>query len=659
MNATLLMGIALFVAADQAPYEAVGPNLVANPGFEQAGEDALPAGWGGDAEVYSRDRSVAHGGRASLKFVNPDPDHYVLCTGQAPLETGRMYEVSVWAKSLGVEGSDSGATICVEWKNLQGKYMAGCYPRGVKGDRDWTQITALTPRMPEGATGFTVTCYVRKGMTGTAWWDDVSVRLVREDPLKTTLLVPNYRGEVTDAGPNLARVRAALNLVDYDECVRDVEVRWRVTPAGGRDAVVQGAVEPEGAVLAAEYDLSVPVHDIEPGRYTITIDLVSKRTGKTLAEETEDLVRLAGSPVRKVAFDRRHRTIVDGEPFFPLGMYWTGVFEDELVVFADSAFNCLMPYGMPTEPQMDLAHKHGLKIIYSVKDCYANTRWCPEGIESEADERPFIQARVERFRNHPALLAWYINDELPLGMLPRLTAHRDWLEELDPDHPTWVVLYQVDRVRDYLPTFDVIGTDPYPINRRTPSMAGEWTRETRRAVYSSRPMWQVPQAHNLGIYTKSEEDKGKCRPPTLNEMRSMVWQCIAEGANGIVIYSWFDLRRDPAEPFEQRWADVKAVADEVGKLIPMILSVEPVPDIRIEDTPGLSSMLKYHDGATYLVAVNSLEQPIAARIALPERPRGITDIRTGQPVTPIPEKNFVFRLKPLEVRLLRITGLLR
>ena len=44
MNATLLIGVALFVAADRAPYEVVGPNLVVNAGFEQAGEGVVPAG---------------------------------------------------------------------------------------------------------------------------------------------------------------------------------------------------------------------------------------------------------------------------------------------------------------------------------------------------------------------------------------------------------------------------------------------------------------------------------------------------------------------------------------------------------------------------------------------------------------------------------------
>ncbi len=36
--------------------------------------------------------------------------------------------------------------------------------------------------------------------------------------------------------------------------------------------------------------------------------------------------------------------------------------------------NCLMPYGLPTKEQMDLAQKHGLKVIYSVKDWYAGAR---------------------------------------------------------------------------------------------------------------------------------------------------------------------------------------------------------------------------------------------------------------------------------------------
>ena len=31
------------------------------------------------------------------------------------------------------------------------------------------------------------------------------------------------------------------------------------------------------------------------------------------------------------------------------------------------------------------------------------------------------------------------------------------------DHPAWAVLYEDTQLRDYVKTFDVVGTDPYPI----------------------------------------------------------------------------------------------------------------------------------------------------------------------------------------------------
>lgn len=118
--------------------------------------------------------------------------------------------------------------------------------------------------------------------------------------------------------------------------------------------------------------------------------------------------------------------------------------------------------------------------------------------------------------------------------LPRLEAHQQWVAEEDPDHPTWVVLYQFREVAAYLKTFDVIGTDPYRIGRSPASTAAQWTAEMFRQVKSSRPMWHVPQLHNWA--------------KTYDEVRSMAWQCICEGATGLVFYSWFDVRRNPDVP---------------------------------------------------------------------------------------------------------------
>ena len=627
------------------------PNLAENAGFESAGDTGRPAGWHGRPDVYSCDTAVARSGDASLKFVNANADDYVLCSRPVALEHGRMYEVSAWVKTQGVAGDDSGATVCMEWSDAEGKYLGGHYPRGVKGDTDWTLVKGTTGRVPDTAAGCSVTCYVRKGMTGTAWWDDVCVRLVRERPLSTVLVAPNYRAEVCDGGPDTVAVRAFTNLRDYALTAEDVQVVWRVVAEKDGQTVVDGAVGckgPEGMVL------STHAAQWAPDAYRFEVALVDQKSGARLAEDTHTVVRKSGTPKRRAYIDADNRLILDGEPFFPLGMYWSSIDEEQLEVYADSAFNCLMPYGAPTKEQMDLAHERGLKVIYSVKDAYFGTKWCPKDITSEEDELVFIKAKVDAFRDHPALMAWYINDELSLDMLERLSLHRQWLEELDPDHPTWVVLYQVDSVRDYAPTFHVIGTDPYPIPDSAPARAGEWTRKTVQAMAGRRPVWQVPQVFNWACYRKTDQEKQGLRPPTLDEMRSMAWQCIAEGANGLVFYSWFDVRRDPTTPFEEHWPDVKQMAAEIAEMIPVLLSVEPAPEVEIETAPWLHTLVKRLGDTTYVVLVNNAHEAHRTTFALGTKPSRVRDHGSGQPVEPDESGRVSVDLAPLAVRILEV-----
>ena len=68
-------------------------------------------------------------------------------------------------------------------------------------------------------------------------------------------------------------------------------------------------------------------------------------------------------------------------------------------------------------------------------------------------------------------------------------------------------------------------------------------------------MWQVPQAHNWANYAKTDAERRGARTPTCEEKRSMAWQCICEGATGLVFYSWYDVHRNPDVPFSVQWDD--------------------------------------------------------------------------------------------------------
>ena len=177
-------------------------------------------------------------------------------------------EVKAWVKTEGVEGADSGATVCVEWSNGEGKYLGGYYPPGKKGDTpEWTEVGGISVRVPQEAARCSVTCYVRKGMTGTAWWDDVSVRRVHERPMRSVLVQPSYRGWILDEGPEHADLRVSFVFDDLEAGPESVRLAARLTAVyRSRDAdpferLSAGRLPVDGLSLEGAAVGVFPVHD--------------------------------------------------------------------------------------------------------------------------------------------------------------------------------------------------------------------------------------------------------------------------------------------------------------------------------------------------------------------------------------------------------------
>ncbi|MGN0847961.1 MAG: hypothetical protein ACI4RA_11360 [Kiritimatiellia bacterium] len=591
-------------------------DVVVNGGFNDVA-DGRTVAWNEVKPRYVYRDGEGRSGTRALCFENDDPKFYSFPGQKLDLKPGHFYEYEVWVKTENLKGDESGATICIEWSDANGKWLGGAYADGVKGTKDWTCVKGLTEAIPAAARSFRVHPYVRKGMTGRAWFDDVSVREHVPRPLEG-LYSTAYRDLAAD-GVVTFRAAAPLSPAFRE---RGVTARFRYTDAGGVRRMVT-------ASSAEAPELTLDVASLKMGRQSISVDLVAS-DGVVVATAERAFTRVERLPARAAWIDAHGRTILHGQPFFPLGMYWSGITSNKVDLYAQGPFNCLMPYNSPSGRElMDYCHAKGLKVIYSVKDVYSGTRWAPNGIATEADEVRYITDRVTRFKDHPALLAWYLNDELPLTMRDRLAARRDLMEKLDPGHPGWAVLYQYTQIRGYLPTFDVIGTDPYPIPGKPALMASVWTRSTQKGTMGCKPLWQVPQAFNWAAYRKTPEERAKFRAPTEAELRSMCWQCIANGANGLVLYSFFDLEKRPNdEPFERRWAECCRVGAEIRAQFPVLLSVEGAsrplirsvemsrPPANPDDAVPVSARAWMKDGKVYVLVVNGGGEPQEVRVGL-------------------------------------------
>ena len=281
------------------------------------------------------------------------------------------------------------------------------------------------------------------------------------------------------------------------------------------------------------------------------------------------------------AIDEHGRLIADGKPFFPLGMYfekWDPPTASNLSVYAEAPFNCLLPYAVPDRGVMDLCAARGLKVVYNAI-AYYGTRWAFGAIGSEKEDEDWIRARVAEFRDHPALLCWYINDEYQRGFKDRLDRRYRTVRELDSAHPVWGVMQAKDAAW-FQSNTDIFGVDPYPIAdaRPEPDLRTVHDDPCRVANLSGkrRAVWSVIQAFDWGGYAEPEPGKGS-RPPTRAELSAMTWLAIAGGANGIFYLGFTPLSFCVnGQSFETRWPEVRAVAAEV-KAAEEILVSEPGP----------------------------------------------------------------------------------
>jgi len=641
----------LLTATSQAaeePEHLQGPNLIRNPGFEDAAQgDSGPAAWKIEVRRDNRrgrlglDTTTVHMGRASLKWTNPEPG-YLAVAGQwlsPEIKPGARYDLAVWIKTQDLQLTKDrhdqwwiGPQITLRCFDAQRKDQLAEFTSSPKlaGTRGWTRVGISGATIPPGTHHLRVECVVSFGLTGTVWFDDAELRESLPPPLETFLLWPNYRGWIFSDSPHTARIRARLNPKDHHLSLESLELVGELMPAGRDEVLGTTRIRPAGETV----DLSLPLNGLAPGEYRARVVLRDTRANKTVTAREHPLRRVADSVKPQVFVDEHRRLIVDGKPFFPIGMI-SFIREDKMQggdvhLLADAKFNCLVQNGAPSRQEMDLAYRHHLKVIYCLDTFFVGNQYCPAAIKTEVDEEA-IRNKVRTFRDHPALLGWYTYDEPDVSMLPRLERHQRWVEEEDLNHPTWVVMANPFAIRRFAQGFDVVGADPYPIPFHPVSLAAGWTQEAMRQLEGSRPLWMVPQAFSWR--TVHPDDK-RVRMPTPEEMRCMTWQCICEGATGIIFNEWWGLPRDPVVPFDVSWGGLKRIATEIEGMTPALLSIEPVPELSANKEPWLHWLARSHGGKLYVMAVNDGSGSGTATFHLPAEPRNIRVVGENRAIHP-------------------------
>lgn len=582
-----------------------GVNLVFNPSFEILGEGQL-IGWNIPEDMCSLDENMKRTGKRSLRFENRDPTTYRLIVQNLDLSPGKRYAVVAWVKTQDVSGE--GAGVCVEWKDGEGRWLGGVYPRCISGTNDWTPVGTIFT-LPEEVSGHKVigaqvVLYMRRGTTGVVWFDDVQVREMVEPTLKAVLLRPSYRGILKAGEPTAVELDLELKADGLLKIKLDREEIKSLKVKRGAER------------------LSLKLPALNEGRHGLTLLLYDEKEEQIGYDSIPLRARSGGWFIRAIHIDERRRLIVNGRSFFPIGVYLGPTEEEHLRRLADAGFNTILcyGYGAGSDPvgYMDRAHRLGLRVIYSIKDFFDGLRYLPKSGKS-GDE--LVEEYVRMLRDHPALLAWYTNDELGLEWIPALKERYELVSSLDPNHPTYQALCRPAEFDEYLEVLDVIGPDPYPIPRQPVGMVAEWVDRALQAMRGMKPIWVILQVFSWRVYSGNEED----RDPTYDEERCMTYLALIHGATGVLYYSYYDLftvdrkakLKASEELFRRRFENLKKLAQELNRLAPLILDGESV-ELGFDPPESVHLKALRRGDTFYVMVANAGEDKVALRMPIPE-----------------------------------------
>ena len=412
---------------------------------------------------------------------------------------------------------------------------------------------------------------------------------------------------------------------------------------------------------------AVPVSELAMGKQKLAFRLASRTDGRIFGTAEIAFERTAAVRPRRVSFDSQRRMLLDGKKFFPLGHYTGQMSVEDMEQYKRGPYNFAIQYAGITTAQLDRWQKAGVFVASDVRGLIYGYPYATKiNIKTPEDTKAALRKRFEAIGRHPALVMWYLNDEAPVSMVPNTTVAHEFLHEIDPERATITCLCHPNTVRDFLPSYDVMAHDCYPIgNDKGPRSDLERVTRQMRTVEDGlaamRPLWFIPQTFDWR-WCYAKERWPKCnqaylRMPTREEMANMTWQGIACGANGIVSYSYSTIRKNAkGEEFEKAWGETCDVAFEVKGMEDVLLS----DDITSDFAKGCAALPKYlpvrfwrHEGRVWMLAVNATREPMKATLPLGSRSqdetwrRGSAAARRKHPRSGISGDGICFRFPPI------------
>lgn len=401
-------------------------------------------------------------------------------------------------------------------------------------------------------------------------------------------------------------------------------------------------------------ELKCDLSKLKEGNYSYTIILKNEKN-QILRTITKEFKILAPA-VYEVTFDRKRVCYINGEPFFPIGLYHAGpvamgwlnekkkpempelTLEEIYKDVADHGFNIAMTQDHNYPKISDTANeakKNGL--IYN----------CEIG---PVLDRNFLGEIADANNANSTGLFYYTVDEPINEKLQSAISMYKILSEKDPHRPCGAAVCFPGVFKNAVQAFDIMMPDTYlyRANSRTPSISGllEPIQIAMEACNGQKPLWAVPQAFGWGGNTPAFSI------PAKEDLRCQMYFYLVYGATGFCWYGYTSPEDDPTAPYglwhlpsSDLWDYFKVLNKEMKEFAPVIFYGESIGALK-GNNEKIHSNVWVKDGVNYAIIVN------------PEREEYSVTYDIKNKISPYferyeynisqAENNATFTLKPLE-----------
>lgn len=324
-------------------------------------------------------------------------------------------------------------------------------------------------------------------------------------------------------------------------------------------------------------------------------------------------------------------TLIDGKPFFPIGLYavWKKPFNDDSF---DKAFGDLKAAGFNTAHTYNSGRGADFLEFYAAAQRHGIKLYVASGGGANCMDVSSVLWDVAQEEAQPAVVAWYLADDTASHVsYTELRALTEAIHDIDPGHITvqadGVGEPPVSRYSRYANSTDGFLPELYPIRDDTdkgvPDIIADMTtirNDLAAAGVRGKTIWAIVQYF---------QGWGWPRYPTRDELWAMSYLTLIHGAHGITWYTYGGHGNNHGVTDNPEvWKNICDLAGEISKLqdvlvertgpqpaAPEILS-GPAKDAL--GYPSISVLLKEHQGKKWLLAANSAKAEVRARLFIPE-----------------------------------------